>query len=186
MNITRYDQLNTSKLFNGALATYRSAFEDINRLAIERHMMTYEEFSDVVADRRVQKWIAAEDSGDICGMAVITNDLLAVPLISPAYFEHHMPELYKQDRIFYVQFVCTEPTIRSVHAFHLLIAAMQPQVQDARGCAVMDFCDFNVEQLQLPEKALVVQQRYNPTVRMRRADSQHFYIYDHSDAGEGS
>ena len=70
---------------------YRDAFEELNTLAVQRHMMFRSEFDEVMADPRVDKYVALDDDGTMCGVATYTNDLDAVPLIAPQYFERHWP-----------------------------------------------------------------------------------------------
>lgn len=175
----------TGDLLNSAWELYYTAFEEIDTLAVQRHMMTWEEFSEVAYDKRVGKYVATAD-GEVIGLSTLTNDLEAWPLISPRYFERHYSADYEARRIWYVGFVCARRGPRpSPTLFADLIAAMYPFVIESGGFAVMDYCSFNVTPLQLPEHANDILKQVNPTTRMREIDSQRFYTYSFA-PGSGS
>lgn len=167
----------TGKLLTDAWELYYTAFEEINSLAVQRHMMTWEEYSDIAHDKRVSKYVAI-DSGEVVGLSTITNDLESWPLISPQYFERHYPAHYRDGRIWYVGFVCVKRDPRPSRTLFVdLIAAMYPSVIESDGIAVMDYCSFNADVLGLPDAARNILHRINPSVRMLAIDEQSFYAY---------
>ena len=154
---------------------YQDVFVDVNTLAANRHMMTADEFDHVMADERVQKWVARNDAGDIIGMATITNDLDAWPLVSPAFFAKHYPEQYARRAVWYIGFVGCNAEGTRAHAFRDLIALMQPQVEASDGLFVQDFCTYNVGVRRLPDATRAILRRINPTVEFARIDAQEFW-----------
>lgn len=125
-------------------ALYQNTFADVNRLAMQRHLMTEDEFRDVAMDPRISKHVAVTPgTRRMWGIGVITNQLAAWPLISPAYCEDRWPEHYHQNRIFYIGFVCAAPDAPST-TFREIIADMSEQVFAVDGIAVMDFCTATV------------------------------------------
>src|SRR5258706_16131432 len=81
-----------------AWTLYSEAFDELNALAVQRHLMYRNEFDDVMADPRVQKYLCLDVDDALRGMSIYTNDLGAVPLISPPYFERHWPEHFAERR----------------------------------------------------------------------------------------
>jgi hypothetical protein len=154
---------------------YEDVFTEVNTLAANRHLMTFDEFEHVMADRRVQKWFAFRDDRRIIGMATITNELDAWPLVSPAYFARRYPMHYERGAIWYIGFVGCDIEGTRAHAFRDLIARMQPQVEASDGIFVQDFCVYNVGVRRLPDATRAVLRRINPTVEFDRIDAQEFW-----------
>src|SRR5262245_2149390 len=117
-------------LLDDAWNLYSTAFDGLNALAVQRHLMYRDEFKDVMLDPRVQKFLYLADDGALCGLAPYTTTLDAVPLISPPYFERRWPEHYAQRRIWYCGFVAVEHTERAVNAFADLVEAMYLTAKD--------------------------------------------------------
>ncbi len=157
-----------------AWSFYQEVFTDVNAMAANRHLMTLNEFERVMADARVQKWMALSDDGHIIGMATITNYLEAWPLVSPEFFARRYPRQYERRAIWYIGFVgCNADGTRG-HAFRELITRMQPQVEESDGIFVQDFCVHNVGR-SLPAATRAILRRINPTVEFDRIDAQEFW-----------
>lgn len=170
---------------HAAWQSYRTAFEPINALAAQRHLMTYNEFETVMTDARVRKHFATVGGhlvadgtvigGQVVGMSVITNDLWAWPLISPAYFARRWPTHYRQNRIFYVGFVLALPNA-PITTFRDLIADMAQPVFACQGIAVMDFCTANVDR-KVPAATDRILHRLHPDTNGDRVDAQEFWAW---------
>lgn len=164
-------------MFNAAWELYYTTFEEVNTLAAQRHMMTYEEFAAVMGDKRVRKFLT-DTNGAMSGLAVITNDLDAWPLISPQYFARRWPEHAAQNRIWYVGFVAVRQDPRPEPGlFAEIIRAMYQPVIESRGIAVMDYCLYNVQTREVPATAHRILERINPEVATSIIDAQYFYGY---------
>lgn len=169
-----------------AWAAYNKAFEPVRRRAMQKHVMSWEEWCDVVEDPYVQKHLALDDNGQLAGMSVITNHLPAWHWIEERYFEAHYPRQWASGAVWYVGFVFTvgagrgaHAELREVHAFSELIRSMWPQVIASDGIAVMDYSKWAVEVSDLARIAWLVQKRLNPKCRFAHEDSQLYYVYDH-------
>lgn len=165
----------SAELLAEAWRFYEDVFTELNALAANRHLMTFDEFEYVMADSRVQKWFAFSDDGRIIGMSTITNDLSAWPLVSPAFFAKRYPNHYERQAIWYIGFVGCNLEGTRAHAFYDLIARMQPQVEASDGIFVQDFCTHNVAVRRLPDATRAVLQRINSTVAFSRIDAQEFW-----------
>jgi hypothetical protein len=170
--IKRYDDLDP---ITPAWALYYETFMHVNRLAAQRHLMTADEFADVASDPRLGKHVAADDTGRLQGLGVITNELPAWPLISPAYFAHRWPDHYRQKRIFYIGFVCARPDAPS-STFRDIISDMSEQVFAADGIAVMDFCMVNVKK-GLPRATTWLLNELHAKAAGSRIDAQEFWAW---------
>jgi hypothetical protein len=178
MGIEAYDQI-TGDDAGQLWDMYCTAFEQINRLAVQRHLMTRDEFEDMLADKRVTKYVTVDQAKwRPAAMAVITNDLSAWPLISPDYFEYRWPALYAQRRIWYCGFVATAQGEDRPPAgvFGDLIATMAEPIVAARGVCAMDYCAVNVTR-NLPALSDLLLRRRYPSEVHERIDQQSFYAY---------
>lgn len=124
---------------------YEATFREINTLAVQRHLMFRSEFDEVMADKRVQKYLytPAGSPGEMAGLSTFTNDLDSMPLISPPYFERRWPDLYAQRRIFYCGFVGVAPRAQASVAFKEMVEAMLKTALAADGIIVLDICGHN-------------------------------------------
>lgn len=163
---------------------YAETFEDINRRAVLAHLMPEQEFTDCCLDDRIQKWLVLDDAGSILGMSMITNDLAAQHLIAPAYFAHHHPEQYAAGAVWYILFVGSTRRNDRIgqqaaprEVFPDLVAAMQPQIVDSQGFAVIDFCAWNEDVRRLPDATQLYLERLNPAAKRRRLDGQSFWAF---------
>jgi hypothetical protein len=156
---------------------YTTTFTEINTLAVQNHMMPYEEFVEVMLDRRVVKYVATDESGAVLGMSLLTNDLSAWPLVSAPYFERHWPVHYAARSVWYVGFVAVA-TGAPFGLFPALIARMYEPVKASHGVAVMDFCSYNVATRRLPAATQAILRRLNPTARGAQIDAQEFWLWE--------
>lgn len=163
---TYIDQVTTAKLW----WMYRNAFTDINALAAQRHLMSYEEFYDLMREPRVVKFIA-KSGNRMVGLSVMTFDLEAWPLVSPEFFERRFPGR----QIFYIGFVGTDQT---EGAYLALIDRMYQDVIAADGVCAMDFAGHNVDELQIGRKVNALLRRTNPAARGGVVDRQEFWAWD--------
>jgi hypothetical protein len=111
MVIKIVEQVNDEELLQSLWELYSDAFKDLNSLAVQRHLMYRNEFDEVMRDQRVQKYLCLDDDGTLYGLSTYTNDLAAVPLIAPEYFERHWPDHYAARKIWYIGFVAVDPRV---------------------------------------------------------------------------
>jgi hypothetical protein len=90
-------------LLEKAWDLYIETFEELRTAAAQRHVMFRSEFDEVMSDTRITK-ILGFDGPRLCALAVETNDLHAVPLISPEFYEARYPAQYAAKAIVYVGF----------------------------------------------------------------------------------
>ncbi len=153
---------------------YLSAFGELAELAVQRHVMHHEEFYEVMADDKVDKYLSVGDDGKLQGLGTFTNDLTAVPLISPAYFRHRWPKLFVANKIWYVGFVAT--TRRQPAAFTDIIAAMFNRA--AGGIVALDVCTHNQHVRNLPQAVEKLLARTVAPVPATQLDAQNYWLYD--------
>lgn len=153
---------------------YVATFAGIDELAIQRHLMTFDEFEQAVMDERIDKYVARAD-GEIVGLGMQTNDLEAWSLVSPRVFARRWPDLYEAHRIWYVGFVGVAPGWQGSTLFRDLIVAMAEPAVKADGMSVMDFCAHNVDERQLPRASQALLRRVYPDARGALLDRQEFW-----------
>jgi hypothetical protein len=164
---------------------YHGAFEELNALAVQRHLMHRPEFDEVMRDRRVQKYVARADGGELLGLSTYTNELDAMPLISPAYFERRWPDLFAEQRIWYCGFVATHPDRRAAQAYGHLCLAMYRAAEERAGLIALDFCRYNDEVHHMSRSVnLLLRRASGGRVRAHQMDEQSFWLYDTRPADE--
>jgi hypothetical protein len=178
MVIKVVDQVNDVELLDSLWGLYSDAFEGINALAVQRHLMYRNEFDEVMRDGRVQKYLCLSDDGTLCGLSTYSNDLFAMPLISPEYFERRWPDLYAQNKIWYCGFVAVHPPKgRSTTAFAELVEAMYLVAATQNGIIGLDFCQFNDDKRKMSRVVRIMLNRLSGDCRAERMDQQSFWLY---------
>jgi hypothetical protein len=165
-------------LLEEAWTLYYTAFRDLNAYAVQRHLMFRSEFDDVMCDQRVQKYLCMDDNDMLCGLSTYTNDLVAVPLISPEYFERRWPELYAEHRIWYCGFVAIHPDSRAPSAFAELVEEMYKVAATQNGIISLDMCRYNDQSRRLSRVIPLMLHRLSGEVRTERMDEQSYWLYE--------
>ena len=156
---------------------YREAFEDLRYAAVQRHLMHRAEFDEVMSDDRVEKYVAFADDGALAALSSLTNDLDAMPLISPDYFAHRWPSYYAQRRIWYLGFIAIATTQRRSGVFETMIEKMWRVVRANAGVAALDLCARN-ETRQLDAAITRTLTALTPEVVPLRLDTQAFWAWE--------
>lgn len=177
MVIKVVEQINDDELIETAWKMYEESFRDLNALAVQRHLMFRHEFEDVMRDGRVQKYLSLDDTGTLCGLSTYTNDLDAMPLISPQYFERRWPELYAQHKIWYCGFVAVLPSGRAISSFSDLVEAMYLFAAAQNGIIGLDFCQHNDDRRKMGRVIRLMLQRFSGKCEAEMMDAQQFWIY---------
>jgi hypothetical protein len=177
MNVKIVDQVQGG-LRDEAWTLYSEAFAELNALAVQRHLMYREEFDDVMADPRVQKYLCLDDDDTVRGLSIYTNDLDSVPLISPPYFERRWPQHYAEKRIWYCGFVATQGDGRAATAFGELVAAMYFTAAGQNGLIALDFCHRTDEVRHMSRVVRLMLHRLSGDVKAQRIDEQQYWLYE--------
>ena len=156
---------------------YTEAFAELRQLAVQRHVMHRAEFDDVMRDDRVEKYVALADDGTLAGLSTLTNDLDAMPLISPDYFAHRWPDRYAERRIWYLGFIAIAADQRRSGVFEAMIERMWRVVRANAGIAALDLCARN-ESRQLDKAITRTLTALTPDVIPTRLDTQAFWSWE--------
>jgi acetyltransferase (GNAT) family protein len=178
MLIKVVDQIIEGDLYNAAWKLYEDAFEELNTLAVQRHMMFPNEFDEVMRDSRVSKYLALTDDGTLCGVATYTNDLDAVPLIAPQYFERHWPEHYAARKIWYIGFVAVSPEHQGREAFAQLVEQMYRIASTQNGLVGLDICSYNDDVRHMSRVFRLMISRTAENMKFSRIDQQSYWLYE--------
>lgn len=165
-------------LLEAAWHLYHEAFRDLNALAVQRHLMYRNEFDEVMADHRIRKYLCLDGDGRVYGLSTYTNDLWAVPLISPEYFERRWPQHYAEHRIWYCGFVAVDRTQGHNTVFADLVEAMYLDARTMNGLICLDFCRFNDKDHHMGRVVCLMLDRLSGEVRAERIDEQNFWLYE--------
>jgi hypothetical protein len=179
MVIKIVEQVNDDELLESLWGLYYEAFKDLNSLAVQRHLMYRHEFDEVMRDQRVQKYVCLDDDGTVYGLSTYTNDLDAVPLISPQYFERHWPDHYAARKIWYVGFVAVGPEVQGRrHAFAELVKEMYLVAATQNGLIGLDVCNYNDDVRNMTRIFRMMVSRLSDNMRFERIDQQSYWLYE--------
>jgi hypothetical protein len=170
------DQITDEQLIESAWQLYEEAFRELNALAVQRHLMYRSEFDEVMADPRVQKYLCLSDDGTLCGMSTYTNDLKAVPLIAPEYFEHHWPAYFAARKIWYIGFLAVHPDAQGRRVFAQLAEQMYMVAASQDGLVGLDLCNYNDEKRNMSRVLRIMARRLGRS-RLERIDQQSYWLY---------
>ena len=158
---------------------YQRAFDDLRVLAVQRHIMVRDEFDAVMADERVDKYVVTDADGTVTALATMTNELTAVPLISPEYFAHRWPKLYDQQRVWYVSFVAVDPVHQARGVMQRIIDEMCAAVDETAGGVIcLDVCEYRETSQRLPTAIEGQANRARPGITRVRLDAQVYWGYE--------
>ncbi len=158
---------------------YDRAFEPLRTRAAQRHALTRDEFDEQMIDGRVSKHVAYENGigSRPVGLATLTNDLKAVPLIAPEYYEARWPQFYAQQQIWYVGFLVVDPDFQGAGVLTPLIGSVCSSIAPGGGILAADICEFNEEAVGLPETFARVLSTFRQPETLR-LDAQVFWAYE--------
>ena len=159
---------------------YDRAFAPLRARAAQRHALTRSEFDDQMADKRVIKHIVhtAENAGKPVGMATLTNDLSAVPLISPEFYEARWPRFYAEQQIWYVGFLAVDPDYHGTGVLAQMIGSMCAVIPQEGGVVAADICQFNQDAMLLPDAFGRLAGTFARQPEKHRLDTQVFWGYE--------
>lgn len=158
---------------------YTDAFDELRVTAVQRHVMDRVEFDHVISDKRVLKYLGRDPDrpDELAALATFTNELDAMPLISPDYFAHHWPQLYAEKRIWYIGFFAIHPASRGCGIFESVIADMWHRVRACDGIAALDICRRN-DEIGLGRAIHQTLTSLTAGTQARRLDEQTFWLYE--------
>jgi hypothetical protein len=157
---------------------YRETFDELRVHAVQRHLLHRHEFDEMMADKRFGKWVAFDAGGAVVGLSVMTDDLTALPLLSPDYFVHRWPRMYAERRIFYIVFAGAQSGARGTGVFIRLLREMMVPLSAVDGMGMVDVCSHNEVMRDLPVAIGRILGRIDGRMRMRRLDSQSYWLYE--------
>jgi hypothetical protein len=175
---------------------YNEAFEELRSTAVQRHVMLRGEFDGVMADSRVAKYVGVDPARDrrLCALATLTNELDAMPLISPDYFRRRWPAQFATNRIWYIGFVAVHPDYRGTGLFEQVTGALYRTVWASAGIehtgdrsgdrsgvgsvAALDVCGRNEDLYRLPQSIHRLLESWHGPVRSDRMDQQSYWFYE--------
>jgi hypothetical protein len=156
---------------------YLEQFRELDGIALQRHLMTRPEFFYLCRLSAVQKWLVHASDGTLIGLATYSNNLSAMPLVSPTYFQRRWPEQFEQETIWYCGFVCVDSPDRSV--FPALIRAMYDQAAKHGGVIALDYCAERGRLASVVDRMLSA--HGGPGYRGYCADRQSYWVYETAD-----
>jgi hypothetical protein len=155
-------------------ALYALAFDPLKSRSAARQVLTRAEFFDQMSDRRVEKYIAWDATGQAVGITTLTKHLKSVPWISPDYFALHYPEQWARNAVYYLGFTLAHPRVRQQRFLETIIGVGIASLSAERAVVAYDVCAYNNTALGFTERIEDLLRRY-PEARLAAIDTQIYY-----------
>lgn len=179
MKTVVHTQVPAGDMLDDLWKLYQHAFAGLAGLAVQRHVMYWDEFKELMLSGTVDKYVVTDDTGQHVGLGVQTSDLGAIPLISPEYFARHYPDLYDAGRIWYVAFIAVHPDARGAGVFAELVCRMSEVAELAGGVTGLDYCRYNQTVRDLPRVTqTMLRRRHDRVIPTECVDEQSYWVYD--------
>lgn len=156
---------------------YEIAFAPLVTLSAARQVLTHEEFQGQMQDPSVDKYIAWDDASEPIGLITLTNNLLAIPWISPQFFAARYPEQWARNAFYYLGFALAHPSMRHQRFVETMIAVGMEKLQAERAVMAYDVCAFNNQALRFADRIDKVIGN-NPAIRLEVVDSEVYYAVE--------
>ena len=161
---------------------YLAAFEGLRTRAAARQVLWAEEFRTEMEDPRVWKYVAFDELGDPVGLATMTNQLDTVPWISPEFYAARHPQEAARDALYYIPFVCTDPSRARSGFYTMIFTAFVSRVAAVSGVIAYDICTFNNQSIGFAARMADWQLRFGAR-SVEQIDSQNYYVAEY---GQGA
>jgi len=152
---------------------YRRNFAPLEELAILQHCYPRDEILAEFADPAITKIVVWEGTTPV-GLGMITNQLEAVPQISPRYLRAKYPDHAADDRIYFGILVAVDPDHRGLTSFNRIYLDMWQMVGKRDGMLIWDVSQFNREVLGADAYAQRVSSQY-PRSHVEVIDQQTYF-----------
>lgn len=121
---------------------YEESFAPLDELAAQRHLWTRDEVLAELANPAIVKFVGWSGERPV-GLAMVTNRLELVPMISPAFLRQRFPEQAARDAIFYGIVIFVRAGFRGKTMFARLGTLMGQEAALAGGVVLFDVCTYN-------------------------------------------
>ncbi len=153
---------------------YLESFGPLRALAAARHVLTHAEFDDEMRDPRIRKCTVWRTADEPVALATITNQLAAVPWISPDFWVARYPTHAAREAIYYLGLALVVPEPGQFRVFERLVRALVADCVVDRGVLAYDVCQYNDTRVNFGRRTVSILNRIAP-VKVELADVQLYY-----------
>ncbi len=154
---------------------YEESFGPLRVRAAARQVLTEDEFAAELDNPRVWKYVALDAQGGLAGLTTLTDDVATMPWISPHYFEHHYPDEWHRQAVFYVGVTLVRPDMRRDHVFSMMAKHVGERVAEKDGVIGYDICAYNDQNRSLGRVTKLILNRL-ADFRVQAVDVQTYYV----------
>jgi len=122
---------------------YTHAFDPLRTLAAARHVLTAEEFTAEMKDRRIDKYVVWNNDNEPVGLTTLTCDLSAIPWVSREYYASRYPDAAAAGKLFYLGYILVGSAYRRSSAMRMMTSEVNRRLSRAHGVLGFDMCGHN-------------------------------------------
>lgn len=152
---------------------YYDTFAPLEELALLSHLYPRAEFDALMMRESVIKLVCWAGTKPV-GLAMVTNDLEAVPQISPKFLHRTYPDQAARGSIYFGIMMFVDDEHRRGTLFARLIAGMGQFAAEADGVIVFDVCRHNMSTLGMHHMIERIATWF-PRSSFQAIDSQHYF-----------
>ncbi len=164
---------------------YCLSFGSLGEHAAARQLLSRPDFDLEVLDRRVTKYLARTEQGQIVGLCTLSNDLTTVPWISPCFYQAHYPRHFARHAVFYCGLAMVVPEARATSAFLQMVSAFARDIAAADGILAADMCRHNIDVVEVAKTVTSVLRRVWGSVSLVELDVQTYLAWEPQHAHRG-
>jgi hypothetical protein len=153
---------------------YLDSFAALGAKAASRQILSADEFYDELGDSRIVKYTVWRSDNDPVALATVTNQLSAVPWISPEFYASRHPAQAERNAIYYLGIALVAPGRGQFRILERLVQELVKPCLADKGVLAFDVCAFNDLTIRFGQRAETVLHRIAP-VRVSVADTQIYY-----------
>lgn len=113
LNIERLTSIHEKDLQDTLWSIYGKTFAKLNRESPCKQSYSEEHFYSVLREKTVNKYVLKLSTGEVAGIALITNNLANAEWISSEYFQTNYPKEYSAKSIYYFLGLAIDSKFRS-------------------------------------------------------------------------
>jgi hypothetical protein len=162
-----------AELQDALYGMYADAFTPFAERAAMCHLLTEDAFGALLANPRVMKIVAWDNTGAPIGLTTLTTDL-STEQIAAEFYTRRYPAAHAAGELYYIGFLLVRADAQRSGVLPRLLRALVEQVSTDGGVIAFDVCGYNDETMQYAKMASALAAQIRPST-LEQIDVQTYY-----------